>query len=244
MQIARGPHLSSTPSIARVKGHSAYEQLKQRIVKHELAPGQLLHELELMDTVGFGRTPIREAIQRLAAEKLVVARPRQTAFVAPILASDMSELVEMRLVLECPAARLAATRGTARGRATLREAGEAFRAHVKAMDIEGSLAADAAIHTMIAVMACNSLLAENSERLAALSHRVFWASIERAVREDTFAGCHDALIAAISSGDPDAAGQAAETHVGLFQARLSRLLMDGLGRVGDLTGPGDPAAAA
>ena len=106
--------MSSTPSIARVKGHSAYEQLKQRIVKHELAPGQLLHELELMETVGFGRTPIREAIQRLAAEKLVVARPRQTAFVAPILASDMSELVEMRLILECPAARLSAPRGTGR----------------------------------------------------------------------------------------------------------------------------------
>ncbi len=148
--------------------------MKQRIVKHELAPGQLLHELELMDTVGFGRTPIREAIQRLAAEKLVVARPRQTAFVAPILASDMSELVEMRLILECPAARLAATRGTARGRAKLREAGEAFRAHVKAMDIEGSLAADAAIHTMIAVMACNS---------AGSNESAFWIAVETPITE-------------------------------------------------------------
>ncbi len=178
-----------------------------------------------MEALGFGRTPIREAIQRLAAEKLVVARPRQTAFVAPILARDMAELVEMRLVLECPAARLAATRGTKPDYSRLREAGVAFVDRVRAKDIEGSLAADAAIHAMIAAIARNSMLAETSERLAALSHRVFWMSIESALREKSFARCHDALIAAVCSGNPEAANRAAEEHVGLFQARLGRLLV-------------------
>ena len=227
----------------KVKGHDAYHELRRRIVTHELAPGQLLHEAELIHGLSFGRTPIREAIQRLAAEKLVVARPRQTAFVAPILASDLAELVEMRLILECPAARMAAERGTPHERGRLHEAGEAFRGRVRAGDIEGTLSADGAIHGLIAAMARNTFLAENSERLAALSQRVFWISIENALREDAFAGCHDALIRTISSGNAEAAGQAAKEHVALFQARLGRLLLTGPAIASGIPGAGGSGTA-
>ena len=232
----------------KVKGHDAYHELRRRIVTHELAPGQLLHEPELIDELGFGRTPIREAIQRLAAEKLVAARPRQTAFVAPILASDLAELVEMRLILECPAARMAAERGAPHERGRLHEAGEAFRGRVQAGDIEGTLSADGTIHGLIAAMARNSFLAENSERLAALSQRVFWIAIGNALREDAFAGCHDELIRTIISGDPEAASQAAKKHITLFQARLGRLLLAGPATASSTLGAGSalnhPDAAA
>ena len=210
---------------ALAKGEHAYQALKRRITRLELEPGRLLHEPELMTELDLGRTPIREAIQRLTAEKLVVSRPRQTAFVAPILASELAEIVEARLVLEIPIARRAAERGATRERAQLASLGKSFRARVHAKDTGGTLAADAAIHALIASMGRNTFLADYSERLAFLSLRIVWLSIQNALREDAFARCHDALITTIGRGDAEGAAAAAEEHVALFQTRLGRLIL-------------------
>lgn len=206
------------------KSQQAYRELKRLILTLELEPGQLLHEPALMATLGCGRTPVREAIQRLAAEKLVVARPRQTAFVASILAHELAEIVEVRLVLEVPAARLAAERGTKQERGRLLAACESFREHAQADDGEGILASDAAIHGLVASMSKNSFLTEYSERLASVSQRVWWLSVQNVSRDDEFIRCHDELTRTICSGDVDTAAQAAANHVALFQTRLGRLL--------------------
>ncbi len=102
------------------KAGQVYQELRRRILMLQLAPGQPLHEAELIEQLGSSRTPIREAVQRLAAEKLVVLRPRQTPFVAPILASELAQLSEIRMVLEPECARLAAERGTAAERKQLK----------------------------------------------------------------------------------------------------------------------------
>ncbi len=190
----------------------------------EYAPGQLLHEPELISSLGLGRTPVREALQRLAAEKLVVARPRQTAFVAPILAQELAEIVEMRLVLEVPAARLAAERGTMAERERLRAACAKFRGRVSAEDMQGTLSSDSAIHGLIAAMTRNSFLSDYSDRLTAFSQRVWWLSVDDARDDTSFAKSHDALERTICAGDPVAAARAATEHVGQFQARLGRLV--------------------
>ena len=149
----------------RGKSQHAYRELRRLITTLELAPGQLLHEAQLIDELGFGRTPLREAIQRLAAEKLVVANPRQTPYVAPILAQELSELVEMRLVLEVPAARMAAERGAVAERAQLQAACEAFRNASSVDDRPGILSGDAKIHALIAAMSRNSFLADHAKLL-------------------------------------------------------------------------------
>jgi len=206
------------------KSQQAYRELKRLILTLELTPGQLLHEPTLMATLGCGRTPVREAIQRLAAEKLVVARPRQTAFVASILAHELAEIVEVRLVLEVPVARMAAERGTKQERDRLRAACETFSEHARADDGEGILAGDAAIHGLIASMSRNSLLVEYSERLASVSQRVWWLSVQNVSRDDAFIRCHDDLTGTICLGDAEAAAIAAADHVALFQSRLGRLI--------------------
>jgi DNA-binding GntR family transcriptional regulator len=206
------------------KGQSAYRELKRRIMTLELAPGALLNEPDLIEQLGLGRTPIREAIQRLAAEKLVVGGPRQTAFVAPIPADELSQIVEMRLILEVPAARLAAERGTASEWARLEAACDFFRTHAAADERDGILAGDERIHALIGAMSRNSFLAEYSERLAAFSQRVWWLSAQNASRDDAFVGCHDDLTRAICARDGEAAARMAEQHVAMFQRRLSGLI--------------------
>ncbi len=209
------------------KSQQAYAELKRRILMLEMQPGQMLQEAELIEMLGCGRTPVREAIKQLAAEKLVVARPRQTAFIAPILAQELAEIGEMRFILEVPAARMAAERGTAAERKRLRAACESFRKRARADDRSGMLAGDAAIHGLIASMSRNSFLLDSSERVAGFSQRVWWLSVQHASRDDAFVRCHDELVDAICAGDSQAAARKAEDHVGLFQARLGRLVQTG-----------------
>ncbi|GJD52167.1 HTH-type transcriptional repressor RspR [Methylobacterium crusticola] len=207
------------------KAPHAYRELKRRILTFALEPGQLLNEADLVDELALGRTPIREAIQRLAAEKLVVARPRQTPFVAPILAHELAEIVEIRLVLEVPAARLAAERGSAQQRERLGMAGTQFREHAgRPDDGTGILTSDAAIHGLIAAMSRNTFMADYAERLASFSQRIWWLSVQNTHRDEGFVRCHDELIATVCAGDVNAAGRAAEAHVELFRTRLGRLL--------------------
>ena len=212
------------PAPSRQKAEYAYRELKRQILMLEIAPGQLLNEAQLMQRLCVGRTPIREAIQRLATEKLVVANPRQTAFAAPILAQELAEIVEMRLVLEVPAARMAAERGSAQERAELQAACESFRQHAAADDRPGILFGDAAIHSLIASMSRNSFLVDASERLASFCHRVWCLSVQNAGRDEAFVHCHDELTRTICAGDVEAAGRAAADHIRLFRTRLGRLI--------------------
>ena len=90
----------------------AYYCIRELIVSLELAPGAVVSERELMERLGLGRTPIREALRTLAQEKLVEVYPRRGIFVSPVDVGDLAALSEARIALEGFAARLAAERAT------------------------------------------------------------------------------------------------------------------------------------
>ena len=97
----------------------AYVELRDRIVTLRLAPGTVLREDELMREMAIGRTPLREAVKRLALENLVAVQPRRGTFVTEVEAADIVNITEVRAELEGYAAELAAMRmnGEARGAA-------------------------------------------------------------------------------------------------------------------------------
>src|SRR5215218_4663984 len=84
--------------------------LRDRIVDLRLPPGSMLREDELMREMGIGRTPLREAVKRLALEHLVEVRPRRGTQVTDVRAHDIARFAEVRAELEAHAARLAAER--------------------------------------------------------------------------------------------------------------------------------------
>src|SRR5262245_66507060 len=86
----------------------AYYAISELIVTLELPPGSVVSERELMERLGVGRTPVREALRDLAREQLVEVYPRRGIFVSSVYAGDIAGLSEVRLVLEGRAARLAA----------------------------------------------------------------------------------------------------------------------------------------
>ncbi|MBX3056425.1 MAG: GntR family transcriptional regulator [Anaerolineae bacterium] len=95
-----------------VLSQQAYQSIKRKIVYLELEPGAVIDEAVLQDSLGLGRTPIREALQRLEQEKLVTIVPRRGMFVSEISVTDLYQIFELRLTVEALAVRLAARRGS------------------------------------------------------------------------------------------------------------------------------------
>lgn len=98
----------------------AYHFLEEQLVTLRLSPGELIAEKDLIDASGIGRTPVREAIQRLAAEGMLQVLPRKGLMVTPIRRSDLLQIVEARRVLERLMVVKAAERATADQRQALR----------------------------------------------------------------------------------------------------------------------------
>ena len=88
----------------------AYELIRVKIITTQMPPGAVIHEGDLMAELGLGRTPIREALKLLEAQRLVSVSPRRGMFVAPINLADLGEIEEMRSVLDPLSVRLAAAR--------------------------------------------------------------------------------------------------------------------------------------
>ena len=90
----------------------AYHLIKEKIVRLELKPLSVIDEQALQEDLNLGRTPIREALHRLAAEGLVIIAPRRGMFVADISITDLQKVFQVRMVLEGFCARLAAQKAT------------------------------------------------------------------------------------------------------------------------------------
>ncbi|MEJ2560126.1 MAG: GntR family transcriptional regulator, partial [Anaerolineae bacterium] len=90
----------------------AYRIIKEKIITVEMPPGSLIQESLLMQELNLGRTPIREALKQLEAEKLVVFVPRRGMFVSDVQITDLQQIYEIRMAIERLGARLAAERAT------------------------------------------------------------------------------------------------------------------------------------
>jgi DNA-binding GntR family transcriptional regulator len=203
----------------------AYRELKARIVSLQLRPGQLLTETLLQTELGLGRTPIREALNRLVAERLVVIRSRRGVFVSEISLPDLGGVYEVRAHLECLAARLAATR-TDRQHVRLRQRKEeldALESHD--LDYRDLLAVDYRMHQMVYGLSRNLYLQRDLTRYLDLSVRLILAVSERGALPladlSSVVGYFRDLFDLIHLHDADGAEAIARAHVDASQ-RLIR----------------------
>lgn len=174
----------------------AYRQLERMVVMLELAPGTTTTEGALIDRLSLGRTPVREAIQRLAWEGLLEVRPRAGVTIAQLNAGDWLRVLDTRRGVEQVLARSAA-------RFVTREAGDLFHAaalamhhSVEAEDVAGFLAADKALDEALAVAGDNPFAARLAAPLQTHSRR-FWYRYNRETGLGEAAEHHVSLISAI-----------------------------------------------
>jgi DNA-binding GntR family transcriptional regulator len=164
---------------AKLVAERAYVDLRDRIVTLRLAPGTVLREDELMREMAIGRTPLREAVKRLALENLVAVQPRRGTFVTEVEAADIMNISEVRAELEGYAAELAARRmnGEARTAATalVDEIEEVTRPH----DQEWLMRFDERIHRFTWEASGNPYLAETLEEYFTHSLRIWYLVLDR-----------------------------------------------------------------
>jgi DNA-binding GntR family transcriptional regulator len=199
----------------------AFEAIRDQIISLRLAPGVPLDEGELARTLGIGRGPVREAIKRLAHERLAVVYPRRGTFVAEITISDERWLTEVRGPLEGLAAALAAVR------ATSAERDELDRLQKKLEVIHGSdglLELDAKVHRTLHRAAHNPVLQDTLDQYFNLALRIWYFVRDRLPSIDAHVLNQRIVIDAVMRGDPETAREAAEKHLSACTLELRSIL--------------------
>jgi DNA-binding GntR family transcriptional regulator len=164
---------------ARLVAERAYVDLRDRIVTLRLAPGTVLREDELMREMGIGRTPLREAVKRLALENLVAVQPRRGTFVTAVEASDIVNITEVRAELEGYAAELAALRMHGEARAAAEALVDEIEEVTQPHEQEWLMRFDERIHHFIWEAAGNPYLVETLERYFTHSLRIWYLVLDR-----------------------------------------------------------------
>jgi len=187
----------------------AYRILERLLVVLELAPGSVVTEQMLATRTGMGRTPVREAVQRLAREGLMEIRPRSGIAIAPLDPRDFPLVLAARRGVEMVLARSAARRASADDRGRLRRAETAMHNSVVHDDTPGFLDADKAVDTIMASASGNPYAARLAAPLQTHSRR-FWYRLKRPGDLRTSMERHVEIIEAVVAGDPDRAADAAD----------------------------------
>ena len=198
----------------------AYHELRDRIVTLRLAPGTLLREDALMRELDIGRTPLREAIKRLALENLVVVAPRSGTFVTSVDAADIIHISEVRADLEAQAAELAALRMDDEAR----ERAEALLEHVRhlerALDADALMELDEQIHRMIWEGSRNPYLVATLDRYFVLSLRIWYVVLDRVPGLGAAVFDQARLLDAVLARDATKAGAIMREHILAFEREI------------------------
>ena len=203
----------TTPEPAAAK---AYRVLEHMIVTLELAPASFVTEGALIEKLALGRTPVREAIQRLAWEGLLEVRPRAGLGVAPLHGADWLRVVEARRGVEIILARSAARLVTRESAARFHDAALAMQDSVASGSVTDFLAADKSLDEAMALAADNPFAARLAAPLQTHSRR-FWFAYQAASGLAEAAAHHVTLIGAILDRDEDAAASEAERLMALLR---------------------------
>ena len=200
----------------------AYEAIRELIITLELEPGAVINERELIERIGIGRTPVREALRRLAHEHLVEVYPRRGMFVTGVDVRELARLSEVRAVLEAEAARLAAGRATDAERAELR----GLIAEIGGdLDDRGLMELDEHIHHAIYRCSHNDLLEDTLERYYTLALRIWMIALDRQHELKDAVAEHRTLLEAIHDGDGARAAETMRGHVEDFEQAMHRVLL-------------------
>jgi DNA-binding GntR family transcriptional regulator len=210
---------------ARSQSEAAYLRIRDRIVSLDMPPGSVVHEARLREELEIGRTPIREALQRLALENLVKSIPHRGTFVTDVNITDLARITEVRVVLESHAARLAAERLVAADRPAIQKLLTVLESG-GATDQRELMRLDQRIHRQIYRAARNSFLESTLERYLNLSLRLWYLVLDREVRLREAVVEHVELLRAILAGDGPRAEDGMRRHVTGFEREIRKALVE------------------
>ena len=210
--------VSTADSTPTSLAERAYDEIRRMIIRLELAPGDVVREADLQVVLDMSRTPIREALQRLARDHFVTVIPRRGMLVSAIDVDELSMLYETRAIMEPYAARLATKRGNPDDWDEMADVLAATRK--PGTNATQLIELDRRCHEIIWRAAGNRFLTSTLDTLYAQSDRLWHmyladvADMGEAVEE------HAAIHEALNDGDADRVSLLVEAHVNSFDAQV------------------------
>jgi DNA-binding GntR family transcriptional regulator len=217
-------HISAPHPPRELLADRAYVELRDRIVSLSIAPGAPIDEDQLGVEFEMGRTPVREAIKRLALENLVTVFPRRGTFASEINITDLAHISDVRTVLEGHAAYRAAERITDSQRAELEGLLVELSQSQGSDDTEALMALDARVHRFIYRCAGNQYLEETLGRYFNLSLRIWHLVLDRLPHLFMRVHEHDDVLKAIAAGKPKQARDILTEHIATFEREIRTVL--------------------
>jgi DNA-binding GntR family transcriptional regulator len=202
----------------------AYVELRDRIVTLRIPPGAPIDEDLLGRELEMGRTPVREAIKRLALENLVTVFPRRGTFASEINITDLAHISDVRMVLEGHAAARAAERITEIQRLELGALLDELDASEQIDEVEALMDLDARVHRFIYRCTGNPYLEETLARYFNLSLRIWYLVIDRVPHLSARVHEHGDVLHAIADASPDRARKTLGTHIATFEREIRAVL--------------------
>lgn len=186
----------------------AYDLIENLIVTLVLLPGAPVVEADLVEMTGIGRTPLREALMRMASNGLIEQMPRRGLIISDIEAAEHLTLIETRRVLDQLIASSAARRATPQQRKDMLVCAKQMVAAAKKNDLGGYMSADLALDHVIHA-ACRNPSAVAAVIPLVIKCRRFWYAYQHEGDIVEGAKCHMQLAVSVSEGDPKAAAKGA-----------------------------------
>jgi DNA-binding GntR family transcriptional regulator len=188
----------------------AYRQIEEQIVTLRLKPGEFISEYALVDSLGIGRTPVREALQRLAREGLVTILPRKGVLVSQADPRRQLLVLEVRRELERLLCRLGAQRASDAQRERFRAIAEGMDRAGKANDDIAFMRLDRELNLLISEAAHNDYASRAMRFLHGHSRRFWYMHYKEAADLPLCARLHARQARAIADGDPRRASEASD----------------------------------
>lgn len=218
---------SAAPSdsdAGRTNADRAYESIRERLVMLDIRPGDPINDDQLAAELGFGRTPVREALKRLERERLVIAYPRRGTFATIVDMTDLADISEIRKQLKPTAAARAARVATTATRERLAELIATIAAISGADDPREILRTDVGVHCEIYRAAGNPHLEDILVSLDGHATRIWCLFIDRLPDVADHVREHISLLQAIVDGDEEQAAKLTLAHVTGFEEAIRALL--------------------
>jgi DNA-binding GntR family transcriptional regulator len=197
-----------SPSLPSLTGKSkakltdiAYQQLEEAIVTLRIPPGMLISEQSLSEMTGIGRTPLREAVQRLAREHLILVMPQRGLLIPHIDIGKQLRLLETRREIERLVCRSAAKRASEQQRKSFARLAEEFNAVAIENDDVTFMRSDREFNELCLVAAKNEFAESALRSLNGLSRRFWYLHYKQAADLPEMARLHASLAGAIAAGD-------------------------------------------
>ena len=196
----------------------AYRELEEAIVTLRIPPGAMVSEAQLSQRLGVGRTPVREALQRLAREWLVVIMPRRGIFVSEIDVARQLRLLDARRVLERVLAQSAARRCSPAQRAQFAGIAAGMDRAATRSDDLSFMRLDREFNLLLLDAAGNEFAAASIGLMNGLSRRFWYVHYKQVAELPLASRLHAAIARAIAAGRESEAGAASDTLVDYIEA--------------------------